>query len=137
MNMLRRSAIFGIALLAAATVAARADSAVTVTDAWSPPALGLGPVYATITNTGDVPDRLIGAMTPNAASIELHDPTHGAKPVAVIVIPAHATVTLGASGPYLSLVGLKAATAVNDAFLCRIHFERAGWIVAIVRVRSS
>ncbi len=137
MNMLRRSAIFGIALLAATTLAARAESPIAVPDAWAPPALGLGPVYATITNTGDVPDRLIGATTPNATSIELHDPAHGAKPVAAITIPAHATVTLGASGPYLALVGLKAPTAANDMFFCRMHFERAGWIVAIVHVRSS
>jgi copper(I)-binding protein len=137
--MVRLQAVFGIALLvavAAAGTVGRAEGAVTVSDAWSHPASGTVQVYASIANSGDEPDRLLGATSPSATGSALYDPAKGAAPVSAIVIPAHGLVTLAASGPYLALTGLKSDVADGSLFFARLHFERAGWIVAIVHVRT-
>jgi copper(I)-binding protein len=135
-----------LALLALATLrAASAAPTIAINDAWSRPATGMGVVYATIVNSGTTPDRLTAATAPNAASVELHQSTSstGANgnvesmhPVTAITIPAGGSVTLGPGGYHLMLVGLKADLTSNDAFLVRMHFENAGWIVAIVHVRA-
>jgi copper(I)-binding protein len=131
--------LFLLVLLLGAAAAQRASAAtgITVTDAWAKPSSGTGAVYATITNSDATPDRLIGAMTPGAASAELHDSLHGTAAVPAIVVPAGGSVTLAPGGQYVALTGLKADLQANDAVLVRMHFERAGWIVAIVRVRAS
>jgi len=46
--------------------------AVSVTDAWSRPATGTGVVYATLHNNAAVADHLIGASSPLARHIGLH-----------------------------------------------------------------
>ncbi len=136
--MIRRPAGLFVALLFLANSGfALAASPVTVADAWALPSSGAGAIYATIANAGEEPDRLIGATTPNAASVELHDTLHGTTVQPAIVVPAHGSVTLAPGGAYLSALGLKSALQANDALLVRLHFERAGWIVAIVRVRAS
>ncbi len=133
-----RSIVVALALVGLVVpVPARAASPVTVSDAYANPASGSTAIYATIVNSGATADRLIGAMTPNAASIELRDAAHGAAPVAAIPIPANGTVVLAPGGASLEVVGLKADVAANDAFLARLHFEHAGWVVTIVRVRGG
>ena len=133
-------------LLALATLrTASAAPAIAVNDAWSRPATGTAVVYATIVNSGTTPDRLIGATAPNAASVELHQSTgttgangnvESMHPVTAIAVPAGGSVTLGPGSYHLMLVGLKADLAANDAFLVRMHFANAGWVVAIVHVRA-
>jgi copper(I)-binding protein len=136
--MVRLQALAGVLLLvvAASATAVRAASPVTVSDAWSHPASGTVAVYASIANSGDVPDRHLGATSPSATGFALYDPAKGTAPVPAIVIPAHGLVTLAPSGPYLSMTGLKADVADGGLFFARLHFERAGWIVAIVHVRT-
>ena len=131
------ASIVALALtIAASTSGVRAESAVTVSDAGSHPASGTVQVYASIANSGDEPDRLLGATSPSATGSALYDPAKGAAAVTAIVIPAHGLVTLAPSGPYLTMTGLKADVADGGLFFARLHFERAGWIVAIVHVRT-
>ncbi len=134
-----RTHVLALALLTAVatTTGARAAAPVTVSAAWSPAATDAAVVYATIANDGDEPDRLIGVFSPSATGFELHDTLHGAATVPAIVIPAHGTVTLAPGGRYFSLTGLKAPTVTGSEFFARMHFERAGWIVAVVRVGTS
>ena len=137
--MIRRMAVPLVAFLFVAVFGlARAASAVTVADAWASPSSESGAIYyATILNAGAEPDRLTAATTPNATSVELRDTLHAATAQPAIVVPAHGSVTLAPGGAYLSVLGLKSPLQANDALLIRLHFERAGWIVAIVRVRAS
>jgi copper(I)-binding protein len=123
-------------LVAASTVGVRAASPVVVADPWAHPASGTAQVYATISNEGDDADRLIGATSPSATGYELHDAAHGATPVAAIVIPPHGSVTFSPTGGYVLFTGLKADLTDGGLFFARLHFERAGWIVALVRVRT-
>jgi copper(I)-binding protein len=136
--MIRLQALLGVVLLVATTPATmvRAESAVTVSDAWAHPASGTVTVYASISNSGDEPDRLLGATSPSATGFALYDPAKGTAAVPAIVIPAHGLVTLAPTGPYLTMTGLKSDVADGGLFFARLHFERAGWIVAIVHVRT-
>ncbi len=129
--------VFALLMAAATATGVRAATPVVVSAAWSPPATDAARVYATITNDADEPDRLIGVFSPSATGFELHDTLHGTATVPAIVIPAHGTVTLAPGGRYFSLTGLKAPTVADDQFFARMHFERAGWIVAVVRVGTS
>jgi copper(I)-binding protein len=136
--MVRLQALFGTVLLLIATPATpvRAASAVTVSDAWAHPASGTVMVYASIANSGDEPDRLLGATSPSATGFALYDPAKGTAAVPAIVIPAHGLVTLAPSGAYIAMTGLKSDLTDGGLFFARLHFERAGWIVAIVHVRT-
>jgi len=134
--LVRRSAVLAMMLVAASSAGVRAASPVVVADPWAHPASGTVQVYATISNEGDDPDRLIGASSPSASGFELHDAAHGATPVAAVVIPPHGSVTLSPTGGYVMFTGLKADLTDGGLFFARLHFERAGWIVALVRVRT-
>jgi copper(I)-binding protein len=126
---------------------ASAAPSISVTDAWSRPAASTGTavMYATIKNAAAVPDRLTAATTPSARNVELHqsmssmmngDPVASMHPVDAIVVPAHGSVTLAPGGYHLMLTGLKGDLTANGAFLARLHFANAGWIVTIVHVRA-
>ena len=133
--MIRPLAVpFALLLLVASSLAAGAASPVTVTDPWARPSSGSVQVYATVVNAGDDADRLIGATSPSATGAELHDASKSA-PVAAIAIPAHGSVTLASSGAFVTFTGLKADIGPTDLFFARLHFERAGWIVAVVHIR--
>jgi copper(I)-binding protein len=135
-TMMRRAAVLVLTFLAMTSAGARAASPVVVADAWAHPASGSVQVYATISNEGDAADRLIGATSPSATGYELHDGAHGAAPVAAIVVPPHGSVTFSPTGGYVQFTGLKADLADGGLFFARLHFENAGWIVAIVHVRT-
>ena len=142
--MSRRVAFIIAALLGLASRSVAAEPPITVSDAWSRPATGAGVVYATIANSATTPDRLVGATTPSAAAVELHESMRGSgsmngvesmQPITAIAVPAQGSVTLAPGGYHLMLTGLKKDLQANDAFLVRMHFANAGWIVTIVRVR--
>jgi copper(I)-binding protein len=133
----RRTLLTLVPLLAAGAVPANAAAAITFDDAWTRPSSGTATVLGTIVNGGPQADRLLGGMTPNATSVELHDAAHGATPVAAIPILANGSVALSATGPSIQLVGLKRDVAAGDAILLRLHFEQAGYIVAIVRAKAT
>ena len=143
LRITRRRAGIALALLVATAAGARAadptPGPVTVTNAWANPATAGGSVqvFGTIANASDDADRLIGAISPSAASGELHDTAKGAAPVPAIVIPAHGTVALALAGDYVTYAGLKSDLPAGGLFFARLHFERAGWLVAIVHVRGS
>jgi copper(I)-binding protein len=142
LRITRRRAGIALALLVATAAGARAadptPGPVTVTNAWANPASAGGSVavYGTIANAADDPDRLIGAISPSAASGELHD-AKSAAPVPAIAIPAHGSVTLALGGDYVSYAGLKSDLVAGGLFFARLHFERAGWLVTIVHVRGT
>ncbi len=124
--------------LGALTSAANADPPVVVSDGWTRPSLGgTASIYATISNEGATPLRLIGAMTPGAKGVELHDPAKGTGAVAALVIPPHGSLTLAPNGPYIQLTGLASDLQPDGALLARLHFEGVGWIVTIVKVRTT
>jgi len=111
-------------------------AAVTVTGAWSRPAVDTAVVYATLHDNGSHAVALVGVSTPIAHSAELHEstPTSGgsmqgmAMPamamhlVARIVVPPHGTAVLRPGGYHVMLLGLRRPLAAGTRFPVTFHF---------------
>jgi copper(I)-binding protein len=132
-------------VIAALAVAA----ALTVSDAWSRPAIGTGVVYMRVNNRGDAPDRLDAARTPVARVVEIHQSMDESKSMAgmkmtgvmsmqrvrALTIPAHGTVALAPGGYHLMAIDLRHDLHPNTRFPLQLHFARAGWTTVTVQVR--
>jgi copper(I)-binding protein len=151
---MKRSA--ALVLCTFVTVAfARADtSTLVVSDVWSRPATGTAVVYGTFRNRASEPDRLVGASSPLASRVELHesaetkmpatttsmgnlpmnDSMMSMKSLSSIPIPAHGTTSLSPGGYHLML-DLRRDIKVGDIIPLRLHFARAGWIATSAQVR--
>jgi copper(I)-binding protein len=150
---------FVCSLALAATIVAPALGAATpvsVTQAWSRPAATTAVVYATLHNAASIDDRLLGATSPAATSVGLHQsyttkmsgssmggmqmagmPMNqsmvGMRAVSFIDVPAHGVVKLQPGGYHLML-DLRHASRAGDTILVRWHFAHAGWIATKVAV---
>ncbi len=99
-----------------------------------------GAGYLTITNTGDAPDRLVGAATPLAAGGELHemkveDGRMSMRPVAEgVAIPAGGTVTLAPGGYHLMFTGLREPFAEGGELPVTLTFEKAGTVEVTLHI---
>lgn len=87
----------------------------------------------TLRNTGDQPDRLIGATTPAARTVEIHRSAIDAQNVmrmrAIdgIALPPQSELRLRHGGEYhLMLIDLKAPLKNGDRFPMTLRFEKAG-----------
>jgi len=123
--------------------------ALTVSDAWSRPAIGTGVVYLRVNNRGDAPDRLDAARTPVARVVEIHESMDestsmpGMKMTGVmsmqrvraLTIPAHGSVTLSPGGYHLMAIDLRHDLQPNTQFPLQLHFARSGWTTVSVQVR--
>jgi copper(I)-binding protein len=114
-----------------------------IVDPWSPAAPDAGtpsiPVYMIIGNPGPVGDRLVGARSPVAATVELHEAAHGdaaAKPVKALAVEAGKELVLSEGGPHLFLVGLKKPLLEHQSFKLALEFERTGRMIIDVAVRA-
>lgn len=144
--MKRAIAIAAVTAAVASPLAAGAAE-VAVTDAWSRPAVGTGVVYATITNRTDHPVRLIGAASPLAAKVEVHEsmamtmggPGSGSamtmKPIASLAIPAHGSVVLKPGGYHLMLMGLRQDLAPGQHVHVTLRFASASAVRVTAEVR--
>jgi copper(I)-binding protein len=142
---------------AMAGAASAATAPISVSDLWSRPATGTAVVYATIHNASAEPDRLIGATSPVATHVGLHQssetkmapmampsgsmggmPMDGSmmsmKTLNAIPIPAGGTTSLKPGGYHLML-DLRHDLRTGETVPLRLHFARAGWIAATATVR--
>jgi periplasmic copper chaperone A len=113
-------------------------SGIEILQPWTP-AMSQDPqlVYLTIRNRGTVPDRLMRALSPVAAKVELHaaGPQQGEpKPVEALSIGAGQELVLSPNGPHLAMVGLKRALLENQTFKLALEFDAAGRILVDVVV---
>lgn len=101
-----------------------------------------GAIFLTLHNPQDAADRLIGASTPVATTVELHESTVDANGVAQmnkvdsIELPAHGGVTLAASGHHIMLIGLTAPLAAGSTFDVTLDFDNASDITVPVTIVS-
>jgi copper(I)-binding protein len=138
-------------LFAALAVAAVAKTNTIVVSApWSRPAVGTGVVYFTVANPSATPDRLIGATSPVAGAVEIHESTEtmgsmngmamggtaSMHRVAFVSVPAHATVQFAPGGYHIMLIGLHHDLHANQTFPLRLHFSHAGWEAVTVPVQA-
>ena len=114
--------------------------------AWMLPTPSRAPTaagYLTVTNTGDRPDRLLGASSPSAVRVELHQTTMKdnimrMRPVAggVAIAPGQ-TVAIEPAGYHLMLVGPKRPFVLGQSIPATLRFERSGSVPIAFTVRAG
>lgn len=110
----------------------------------TPPGAANGAAYLRdIQNTGDQPDRLIGATTPVARTVEIHRSVIDAQNVmrmrAIdgLDLPAKTEVQMRHGGErHLMLIGLKEPLKDGDRFPMTFRFEKAGEREVMVWVQT-
>jgi copper(I)-binding protein len=107
-----------------------------------PPVLpgGNGAAFLTIDNAGP-PDRLVGAESPIAHSVELHTHLHDGgvmrmRAVDSIAIPAHGQAVLKPGGDHVMLIGVDTPPKAGDRVPLTLVFAKAGRITLDLPVGS-
>jgi copper(I)-binding protein len=131
--------------------AASPSPSIAITDAWAraTSAASAGAAYATVTNAGTAADALVGASSPSAASVEVHETMAvgspdaagggmmGMQPVARVEIPAGGSLRLMPGSYHLMLIGLLRDLKVGDSIDLTLTFEKAGAITVTAQVRAG
>lgn len=99
-----------------------------------------GAVFLTLHNPGTTADKLVGASTPVAAMVEMHQSSVDANGVATmtkvdsIEIPAGQQVSLSPDGYHIMLMGLTAPLTEGTPFNVTLDFETAADVTLPVTV---
>lgn len=138
---------FAVALLAVACGGGSSPTVgPTVADAWIRPPMGAdlpAAGYLTIVGAADAADALVGASSPIAERVEVHETMAGGsgmtamRPVARLEIGAGATVRLEPGGYHLMLFGLTGMPAVGETVELTLTFEIAGEVTVMAEVRAG
>ena len=128
---------------------------IVVTDAWarpSPAMASAGAAYMTIRNNGTATDALVGASSPAATTVEVHEtvvmgsPAPGAsgdggmmgmQPVKRLEIPAGGSVELKPGSYHIMLIGLKQDLKAGETIEITLTFEKAGEFSLSVPVKEG
>jgi copper(I)-binding protein len=131
------------------------SASIIVSDPWARASSAMasaGAAYMTIENTGSAADALIGASSPAATTVEVHEtmvmgsPAPGAsgdggmmgmQPIARLEIPAGGSVELKPGSYHIMLIGLKQDLKVGDSIEITLKLEKAGEIKVTAAVRES
>lgn len=117
-----------------------------VENAWARPSMGMdraGAAYLVISNDTATDDALVGASSPAATTVEIHETTPDASgmmamhPVDRIPLPAGSRTELKAGGFHIMLIGLKAPLEVGSAIEITLRFEKAAPITVTVPVKAG
>ncbi len=106
------------------------------------PAARAGAGYVTLTNTGDVDDRLVSATSPAAERVELHEHlledgiARMTEIEGGIPVPAGETVTLEQGGMHIMFLGLTDAWGPDEVAVTLV-FEQAGEIEVVLPVAAA
>lgn len=134
-----------LALSLGACSAGPGGTAATISGAWVRPPQGMerpAAGYLVITG-GTVADALIGASSPVAGSVQIHETSTdasgmtGMHPVARVEIPAGATVTFQPGGYHLMFMELSGTIEVGKTVQIDLTFEKAGKITVQAEVRQG
>jgi len=121
-----------------------ASSEIQVEGAWARPmpAGGNSAVYLVLENRGELQDRLVGAETPAAASVEIHESRMEGelmtmREVGEASLPGGGRVELAPGGMHLMLLGLTRALAAGDTLSLNLRFQETGSLALRVPVRRT
>lgn len=112
---------------------------------WSralPPVAKTGAAYLAITNHGVQADQLLGADTPAAAKVEMHEHLHAdgvmkMQQVKELSIAAGEKLTFKPGGYHLMLFNLKQPLVAGETFPLTLHFAEAGDVEVVVNVQAD
>jgi periplasmic copper chaperone A len=163
-TLTRALGLTAAAVLAAATLAACSSAAspspaggIAVTGAWaraSSATAAAGAAYMTITNSGSAADAVVGAASPAAATVEVHETyvmgspaasggmgmgsgAMGMRPIPRLEIPANGSVELKPGSYHIMLIGLTKDLVVGEKIEITLTFEKAGKVTVTAEVRAS
>ncbi len=133
-----------LAIILSGCGAAAAGPQIVQHDAWgrpSPKMAGAGVVYVVIENKGGQADRLVGASSPAAAKVELHESfmegdVMKMRPVPALDVPAGGTVELKSGGYHIMLIEPTEALASGSRIPVTLKFEKSGDITLDVEIRE-
>ncbi|WP_321351828.1 copper chaperone PCu(A)C [Halopseudomonas oceani] len=112
---------------------------------WSramPPAVPTGAAYLEISNHGAENDTLLGADSPAADKVEIHEHVHAdglmkMQQVDSLVIAPGETVTFQPGAYHLMLFNLKQPLSAGEHFPLTLHFAVAGDVDVVVNVQAA
>jgi copper(I)-binding protein len=139
------AALAGCSGAGASSPAPSAAAGPTIDGAWvRPAAAGSGTAAYLTIRAGDAgSDTLLGASSPDAASVDLHETTTdasgmmGMHPAGSLEVPAGGIVTLEPGGFHLMVMGLTRELAAGGTFELDLDFANAGRIVVQAEVRQG
>lgn len=114
--------------------------------AWARQSMGMDlavAVYLNLTNETGAADALVGAESPAATTVEVHETTADASgqmamhPVEKIALPVGATVELKPGGYHVMLIGLTGELMAGDKVEVTLQFETAPDLVVTAEVRAN
>lgn len=135
----------GLVILATLSTAALAvDAPIIVTGAWARPTLRgtrTDAAYMTLTNRGQVTDRLVSVSATVADRAELHEEMMSGgvmsmKPVADLTLRPGASIQIDPGHYHIMLIGLATPLVAGESFSLSLTFEKAGAIVVTVPVTT-
>lgn len=98
--------------------------------------------YATISNTGEEPDRIVALTSPIAEAVELHESVEEngrsmMRPVTGLEVPAGGEISLAPGGYHLMLIGVAAPLVEGESYDITITFETAGELTVPMMAMSG
>jgi copper(I)-binding protein len=143
-----RVAALAVTLLLAgcAAPASSVTAGPTIADAWVRPPMGPGQPaagYMTITAPSGGADALIGASSPVAAAVEIHETSTdasgmmGMRPVDRVELPSGSPVALEPGGYHLMLMNLDGDLEAGDTVDLVLEFENAGEVTIRAAIREE
>ena len=139
------SALF-ICCLAPFSIAHEFDSgSLHIDHPWSlalPPVTTTGAAYLSISNHGEKADELLGADTPAAERVEIHEHKHvdglmKMQQVQMLAVAPGETLTFQPGGYHLMLFNLKQPLVAGEHFPLTLHFSEAGDADVVVNVQAE
>lgn len=108
----------------------------------TPPSARTGAVYGVIRNSGSNPDRLIGASSPVAERIEMHETAIEGdiarmRPVASVPVPAASMVPIQPGGLHLMLVNLTSQLRLDQSFPITLRFASGTEVTTDVPIMTG
>ncbi len=133
------------ALVLLAWAAAAAERPIVVSEAWSravPPGARSAGAFMTVDNTGGEADRLTGARSDAARTVEIHETrmvgdVMQMRHTDTIAVAPGARTELKPGGFHVMLIDLARRLEPGDRFTVTLVFEKAGEIPVEVEVRGA
>lgn len=136
--------VFTLALLSFASMAAHAEWAISIHDAWIRHIPGGGPMagYFVLENKGNTDRNLVGASSVAFGAIGLHesveqDGTSSMRPVESVTVPAGGRIELAPGGYHLMMMQRQRDLKVDDQVPVTLEFADGGSQSAIFTVKPA
>lgn len=112
---------------------------------WSralPPVAKTGAAYLSIANHGKHDDELLGADTPIAGKVEMHEHLHQdglmkMQQVQTLPVAAGETLVFQPGGYHLMLFNLEQPLVAGEHFPLTLHFAEAGDVEVVVNIQAD